>query len=110
VLPHPFWMRFDAHALGRSDRTAALSQGKQAFARVLASIEPRYPDQATLGMLTTRAREQAVMLAALGDRESALTLVEQLREIPSERAFVSSMEQKLADKEKRRVDWLAQLQ
>lgn len=107
VLPHPFWMRFEAHALGRSDRSAALSRGKQSFARVLASIEPRYPDAATLGMLTTRAREQAVMLAALGDRESALILVEQLREIPSERAFVSSMEQKLADKEKRRVDWLA---
>ncbi|HEY6724800.1 MAG TPA: hypothetical protein VI197_12255 [Polyangiaceae bacterium] len=110
VLPHPFWMRFEAHALGRSDRTAALSQGKQAFARVLDSIDPRYPDLATLGVLTTRAREQTVMLAALGDRESALTLLEQLRDIPSERAFVSSMEKKLADKEKRRVDWLAQLQ
>lgn len=110
VLPHPFWMRFEAHALGRSDRIAALNHGKRAFARVLDSIDPRYPDQATLGVLTTRAREQAVMLAALGDRESALALLGQLRDIPSERGFVSSMEKQLADKEKRRVDWLAQIQ
>ena len=40
----------------------------------------------------------------------ALALLEQLREIPSERAFVSSLEKQLKDHEKRRVDWLAQLQ
>lgn len=110
VLPQPFWMRFEAHALGRSDRTAALQDGKRAFGRVLAAIDQRYPDHATLGVLTTRAREQTIMLAALGDRESALALLEQLREIPSERAFVSSLEKQLKDHEKRRVDWLAQLQ
>ena len=109
VLPHPFWMRFEPHAVGRSDRTVALDDGKQAFARVLGAIDQRYPDQTTLGMLTLRAREQTVMLAALGDRENAHTLIDQLRQLPSERAFVSSMDQKLADKAKRRVDWLAQL-
>jgi len=110
VLPHPFWMRFSPHALGRSDRIAALDDGQKAFARVVEAVDQRFPDPATLSMLTTRAREQTVMLAALGDRESALSLLEQVREIPSERAFVSSMERKLTDKEKPRVDWLAQLQ
>lgn len=109
VLPHPFWMRFLPHALGRSDRVAVLSEGRHAFSRVLHVAQERESDAATLSMLTTRAREQVVMLAALGDRKSALSLVEELSALPTEQRFSTSMSERLKAKE-RGVDWLALLQ
>ncbi len=109
VLPDAFWMRFAPQALGRSDRTAALEGGQGAFTRVLRAATEPVVDAATLTMLSGRTREQAVMLAALGDRESATTLVEQLGELPEERRFVTRVLEQL--KERRRgTDWMALLQ
>lgn len=109
VLPHPFWMRFSPHALGRSDRNAVLREGRDAFTRVLHVAQQPEPDRATLRMLSTRAREQVVMLAALGDRKSALSLVDELSVLPSEQGFARSMSDQLKAKQ-RGVDWLALLQ
>ncbi len=109
VLPHPFWLEFAPHALGRSDRTAALEEGREAFTRVMQAASKPLPDKATLSVLGTGAREQAVLLAALGDRDSAAALVEQLEQVPEQGAFVSAMQAHLSAK-RRGVDWLRLLQ
>ena len=109
VLPHPFWLEFAPHALGRSDRTAALEEGREAFTRVMQAASKPLPDKATLSVLGTGAREQAVLLAALGDRDSAAALVERLELVPEQGAFVSAMQAHLSAK-RRGVDWLRLLQ
>jgi hypothetical protein len=96
VLPHPFWVRFSPHALGRSDRTAALEQGREAFGRALAMATQPVPDPATLSVLTSGAREQAIMLAALGDKQNAGALVEDLGQLPEARGFVTAMQTRLS--------------
>ena len=109
VLPHPFWMRFAPHALGRSDRTAALKEGREAFGRVLEAASKPTPDPATLSLLTSRAREQAVVLATLGDKQNAGKLLEDLGQLPAEQGFVDELTLRLNSHE-RGVDFLALLQ
>ena len=71
LTPRPLWLGFAPHALGRSDRLPALAEGQKAFSRVLAAaITPTHRDEGTLAVLASRAQEQAVALAALGDRKS----------------------------------------
>jgi hypothetical protein len=80
LVPQPLWLRFSPHALGRSDRAAALKRGRVAFRRVLDEAkQPTYKDAATIAVLSARGSEQAVLLAMLGDRHSAATMVEDLR-------------------------------
>jgi hypothetical protein len=109
LLPRPFWMRFTPHALGRSDRTAALEAGRAPFERVLDRARHPLPDPATLEMLAACAREQAVMLAAVGDHQSALGLAAALSELPSEAEFVATLRSRLENKQ-RGVDWVALLE
>jgi len=108
LLPHAFWMQFAPHALGRSDRTAALREGRESFARVLRAASEPVPDPATLGMLGHRAREQAVLLAALGDRDNAREVVSALGELPEASGLLGEVQQRLTAKSGR-VDWLALL-
>jgi hypothetical protein len=109
VRPHPFWLEFAPHALGRSDRTAALEQGRDAFSRVMQAASKPLPDSATLSVLGSGAREQAVLLAALGDKENAASLVEQLEQVPDQDAFVSTMQAHLSA-QRRGTDWMRLLE
>ena len=109
VLPHPFWLEFAPHALGRSDRTAALEEGRDAFTRVMQAASKPLPDTATLSVLGSGAKEKAVLLAALGDKESAAHLVEQLEHVPEQGAFVSTMQAHLSAP-RRGIDWMRLLQ
>jgi hypothetical protein len=82
LVPRPLWLGFAPHALGRSDRTHALERGQRAFERTLAVAKTAdYTDHATLSVLASRAREQAVVLASLGDRDNVRELLAGLREI-----------------------------
>lgn len=105
LIPKPFWLRFAPHAYGRSDRTMALEKGRRPFKRVLdAAQSPEHRDRATITMLSVRAQEQAIALAALGDRESVGELVEDLRAIDPDHPFVSEIEARLKKKASGRVD------
>jgi hypothetical protein len=82
LVPRPLWLGFAPAAVGRSDRSLALERGHRAFERALAAAKTaEYREQATLSILSSRAREQAVVLAKLGDRDAARELISGLREI-----------------------------
>jgi hypothetical protein len=105
LIPKPFWLRFEPHPYGRSDRTAALEKGKRPFRRVLSAAQDAdHRDCATLAMLGDRAREQAFALAALGDRQSVDELVGDLRAIDPNHPFVRELEARLRRKPKGRLD------
>lgn len=105
LIPRPLWLGFAPHALGRSDRTAALERGHRSFSRVLAVARtPDYRDAATLSVLTARAREQAVVLASLGDRDSVADLLLGLRDIDPGDPIAAELEARLGEKRRGGVD------
>jgi hypothetical protein len=86
-----------------------LDTGRGAFSRVLGAATKPAVDLATLSMLTRAAREQSVMLAALGDRENASRLVLELHQLPQQTRFVSAMRRQLERRETG-LDWMTLLQ
>ncbi len=105
LIPKPFWLHFAPHAYGRSDRTMALEKGRRPFKRVLdAAQSPEHKDQATITMLSVRTQEQAIALAALGDRESVGELISDLRAIDPEHPFAAEVEARMKKHAKGRVD------
>jgi hypothetical protein len=99
LRPTPLWLGFTAHTLGRSDRTSALAaeDGRRAFRRVL-GVAKGVPlgDRATLAVLGARAKEQAVVLAALGDRDSARRVLGDLGRIEPRSDFAAKLTERLA--------------
>ena len=111
LVPKPFWLRFAPHGLGRSDRTASLEKGRRPFQRVLdAAQSADHRDRATLDMLGARAREQAVALAALGDRENVAQIVLDLKAIDPNHPFVTDLEARLRKKPTGRIETSGLLQ
>lgn len=105
LSPRPLWLGFAPHALGRSDREPALERGQRAFDRALAAAaSPAYRDRATLWILAERAREQAVVLAALGDYEAVQRMLVDLRKIDPSDPFAQELEARLARRARGRVD------
>jgi len=111
LIPEPLWLRFAPHAVGRSDRVPSLRRGRSAFARVLEKARtPQHRDEATLSVLAAHAREQAVALAALGDRTSVTDVLHDLTEIRPEDPFLAEMQQRLAQRSRGREEMLSLLQ
>lgn len=106
LVPAPLWLRFAPHALGRSDRRAGLADEQRAFQRVLVAAQgpSGHRDPATLSVLSARVREQAVALAALGDRKSVDALLQDLTAIGGDGAFVSAVQARLARNTRGRID------
>jgi hypothetical protein len=105
LIPKPFWLRFAPHAYGRSDRTAALEKGRRPFQRVLEVAQsPEHRDRATLIMLGARAREQAVALAALGDRDNVARVMTDLETIDPGQPFLTELETRLRQKPTGRIE------
>jgi hypothetical protein len=105
LVPRPLWLGFAPHALGRSDRTTALGRAERAFERTLAVAKtPDFTDQATLSVLATRAREQAVVMASLGDRDNVRELLAGLREIDPNDPVAHEIEARLHDTRRGGVD------
>ncbi|MEO8901410.1 MAG: hypothetical protein ABI627_07785 [Polyangiaceae bacterium] len=84
LIPQPFFMRFAAEPLGRSDRVAGLASGQDEFNSVIAATEhDGSRDEATRSVLLAEARGQVLVAAALNDRanlDSALATVHLLDE------------------------------
>ena len=99
LRPTPLWLGFTPHTLGRSDRTSALAaeDGRRAFRRVL-GVAKGVPlgDRATLAVLGAQAKEQAVVLAALGDRDSARRVLGDLGRIEPRSDFAAKLTERLA--------------
>jgi hypothetical protein len=98
LRPTPLWLGFTPHTLGRSDRTTALAaeEGRRAFRRVLGVAKGVPPgDRATLAVLGARAKEQAVVLAALGDRDSARRVLKDLGRIEPRSGFAAKLAERL---------------
>ncbi len=105
LSPEPLWLAYVPHAVGRSDRAAALDRGRAALLRAIdAASSPGRRDEATLAMLGLRAREQAFALAAVGDRTSATTMLATLRSIQPEDPFARDLEGRLSKHERGRMD------
>lgn len=99
LRPTPLWLGFTAHTLGRSDRAIAIEDdsGRRAFRRVLGVARGGTGgDPGTLAVLSARAREQAVVLAALGDKASARRVLSDIARIEPGSAFAVTLEQKMA--------------
>jgi hypothetical protein len=98
LRPTPMWLGFTAHTLGRSDRAIAVADdsGRRAFRRVL-GVAKGVPggDPATLAVLSARAREQAVVLATLGDKDSARKVLADIARIEPDSAFARKLEEKI---------------
>ncbi|MFC1641221.1 hypothetical protein ACFL5O_00835 [Myxococcota bacterium] len=104
-LPGPFWVGFSPHPVGRSDRTKALARGRASFRRVLAAaLAPPGPDQATLAVLAAQAKQQAAVLATLGDRKAIPPVLEDLRTIEPDSAFASELERRLGQTPRGPID------
>jgi hypothetical protein len=105
LAPAPLWFRFATEGAGRSDRAAALDAVHAAFARVAAvATLPDQHDATTLRVLTCRARQQAVALAALGDREAALGIVADLRTVQPDDPFLSELTRRVGISRRGGVD------
>jgi hypothetical protein len=105
LVPRTFWLRFAPHALGRSDRARALESSRRAFARVYDhAADPARPDAATLSVLYHRGREQALTLAALGDRSSVRRVLADLTPIHAAEPFVVALRERLKDDSRGGVD------
>jgi hypothetical protein len=105
LIPGPTWMRFSPHALGRSDRTQALQSGFVGFERVRAvAAEPTAPHPATLSVLQQGVRDQALTLAALGDRENLERTLEILETLDDDDPVAAELRQRMSERRRGRVD------
>jgi hypothetical protein len=81
LVPEGMWLRYSSHPLGRSDRARALVKARQATERMIRAFkhgtdEANAPLRRLLGR---RLQEQAVLLASLGDKESAKSSLDDLQ-------------------------------
>ena len=105
LSPRPLWLGFSPHALGRSDRNVLLESGRASFHNILAAaLDDAGHDSATLAVLGARAREQALALAALGDRENARHVMADLERIDPDDPFLLALGQRMDEKARGRVD------
>lgn len=69
------WVRFAPHPIGRTDRKRSAEESMAPLARVLAAVDPvQPPDPATAAVVADTVREQALVLARLGETDTARAL------------------------------------
>jgi hypothetical protein len=106
LLPTALWLRYSPHPLGRSDRARALEAAREATGRVMSELTPvgTGPSDKVRAALATRVREQAALLAALGDRESVALSLGDLDRIAPDDPFSRELKQRLSKHQRGRVD------
>lgn len=85
LVPLPFFTEFAPHPLGRSDRVLALKKAALASEKVTLIVQ-KSPDgdPATRAVLARELAQRALVLAALGDREEARGVIDQLLALEAE--------------------------
>jgi len=77
--PRPFFPRFSAHPLGRSDRAQTLKESDDGWQRALGvATRPAARDAATLAVMQSELRDRAQLLVDDGDRDAAELAVQAL--------------------------------
>jgi hypothetical protein len=97
LLPEGMWLRYSSHPMGRSDRARGLVQAQLATARMTRSFAPGMSDMdAPLrALFGRRLKEQAALLASLGDKASAASSLNDLARVLPEDAFLRELRQHL---------------
>jgi hypothetical protein len=100
-----FWLRFAPEPLGPSDRKSAFADLRARFARVLAAgtVDERV-DPSTAAVLRARLTDAASEAAMLGDRDEAVSLLEQLGKVSTGDTFVVELTRRLASTKSGPID------
>ena len=99
LVPQAFFMRFAAQPLGRSDRLAGLSQGAADFRSVIAETEhDGQRDLATRSVLMAETRGQALVAAALNDRQNLESILATAHALDPEDALAREIARQLKAK------------
>lgn len=97
LAPRPFFPRFSAHPLGRSDRTQSLKESDDAWQRALRSAtRPGARDPATLAVMQAELRDRAQLLVDVGDYEAARGAVDTLLGIDPQDVLGATLSAQLA--------------
>ncbi len=92
LAPRPFFPRFSAHPLGRSDRAQSLKNNEDGWQRALTiATRPGARDAATLAVMQSELRDRAQLLVDAGDREAAEQAVQALLAIDTHDAVAATL-------------------
>jgi hypothetical protein len=104
LRPDAMWLGFSPHALGVSDRRSGVERSRAALRRILMPLEAEGSmDDVTRRVLAELTGQQAMTLAALGDREDATKLLRILRRISDDNPLVVQLGARLGGTERGRV-------
>ncbi len=82
LRPDAMWLGFSSHALGASDRHAGVERSRAALRRVLEPLEAEGSvDAGTRKVLARIGAQQALAMAALGDRDASRRLLRVVRHL-----------------------------
>jgi hypothetical protein len=107
IVPQSFFLRFRAHPVGRSDRSAALVRAEDRLGRVSAAVVPGDgPDgaAATRSVLLSTLRQRALFLAARGDHETAVETVAAIQRLSPKDEVGAALASALAKQKTGRLD------
>jgi hypothetical protein len=103
LRPDAMWLGFSPHALGVSDRHAGLLRSREALRRSVLPIEAHGAiDPATRRALVELVGQQALTVAALGDRQAAKRLLGMLRRVGPENQLADELGTRLRQSERGR--------
>ncbi len=75
LRPEPIWLGFSPHALDASERIEGLARSRDSFRRIVLSGQHAPLDAATRQAVGQAARQQALVLSEVGDRQGAWRLL-----------------------------------
>jgi hypothetical protein len=105
LRPESMWLGFSPHALGSSDRRAGFERSRSALRRVLAaSARGGSVDEHTREVLSGQAGQQALTLAALGDRDNAATVLRVMRRLEPDSSLAAELSDRLAQRRRGRIE------
>jgi hypothetical protein len=105
LRPGPMWLGFSPHALGESDRRAGFESSRAALSRVHAAARDGGPrDLPTRRALFDLAAQQALTLAALGDRDNARSVMRVLGRLSPDDPLLAELSARLAQTRRGRVE------
>jgi hypothetical protein len=107
IVPQSFFLRFRAHPVGRSDRSAALLRAQNRLGRVSAAVEPGEdpdPALATRSVLLSTLRQRALFLAARGDHETAVETVAAIQHLSPKDEVGAALASALSKQKTGRLD------
>lgn len=92
LSPQALWLRLFAQPLGRSDRKLSVAESNDSFQRVLGSARASDPpDRATIAVLMSALRGQAVSCGLARDKEAMLAIIERMQTVDPDDLFLRAL-------------------